>query len=1106
MPLQRLLIANRGEVAIRIARAAAELGIATVAVYSSDDAQSLHVPTADTAHSLAGTGAAAYLDIATMVQAARSQGCDAVHPGYGFLSENAAFAEACEAAGLVFVGPTPAALRLFGDKTRAKELAAQCDVPLAAGTGGPSTLEQVRAFVAKLEHTHGAGSAALLKAVAGGGGRGMRIVHAPEEVDEAYARCASEAQSAFGNGDLYVERLLARARHIEVQIVGDGQGGVTHLWERECSLQRRHQKLVEVAPSPTLAPALRQRLLDAALRMARAAQYRSLGTFEFLVDADDAAGAFIFIESNPRLQVEHTVTEAVTGIDLVQAQLRIAGGTTLTELGLQQQDIPAPRGHAMQLRINMETMAANGSALPASGTLRSFALPGGPGVRVDSFAYAGYRTSTAFDSLLAKLIVHSHAPDYATLVDKAYRALGECHIDGVATNLGFLKNLLCHPQVRANDVTTRFVEQHAGELMAPEASHRRRHIKARPATPGTADDAAPPAVAGPPGCQAVPAPMQGRVVRIAVQEGDRVRAGDPVAVLEAMKVEAQVEACISGIVRQLAVAQGEGVLQGQALLFIEPAEVQAGVAEAVAEADLDAIRADLAEVLARRAMRMDAGRPEAVARRRKTGQRTARENIADLCDTDSFMEYGGLILAQQRKRKSVEELERTSPADGMVSGIGAVNGALFGPERARTMVLAYDYTVFAGTQGFMAHRKKDRMFMLAEQLRIPLVFFTEGGGGRPGDTDYVGAAGLDMRTFWHFGRLSALVPLVGINSGRCFAGNAALLGCCDVVIATQNSNIGMAGPAMIEGGGLGVVRPEDIGPTSVQVPNGVIDILVQDEAEAVRVAKQYLGYFQGDLSDWQCADQRHLRALVPENRMRVYDIRKVLAALADTGSVLELRAGFGAGMLTALVRIEGRPIGVIANNPMHLGGAIDAQAADKCARFLQLCDAFDLPLLTLVDTPGFMVGPESEKSATVRKFARMFNIGANLEVPLFTVALRKGYGLGALAMVGGASTVGAFAVAWPTAEFGPMGLEGAVRLAYRNELAAIADLAARQVRYEELVAHLYQEGKAMNAAAFMEMDEVIDPADTRQWLVHGLRSTPRPARREKKKRPYVDTW
>jgi acetyl-CoA carboxylase carboxyltransferase component len=398
------------------------------------------------------------------------------------------------------------------------------------------------------------------------------------------------------------------------------------------------------------------------------------------------------------------------------------------------------------------------------------------------------------------------------------------------------------------------------------------------------------------------------------------------------------------------------------------------------------------------------------------------------------------------------------------------------------------------------------MFQLAEKQRLPLVFFTEGGGGRPGDTDGLGVSGLDVPAFHYFGRLSGLVPLVGINSGRCFAGNAALLGCCDVVIATRNSNIGMGGPAMIEGGGLGIFRPEEVGPIEVQVPNGVVDIAVADEAEAVRVARKYLSYFQGALREWNCADQRLLRGIIPENRLRIYDVRSVIETLADTGSVLEIRRHFGHGMVTALIRIEGRPIGLIANNPVHLAGAIDSDGADKAARFIQLCDAFDIPLLFLCDTPGIMVGPEIEKTALVRHASRMFVNGANASVPFFTIILRKGYGLGAQAMAGGSFKAPLFTVAWPTGEFGGMGLEGAVKLGYRNDLAAVEDPAERKALFDQMVKRMYAHGKALNSASHFEIDDVIDPIESRKWIVNGLRSAPPPAPRTGKKRPCIDTW
>jgi acetyl-CoA carboxylase carboxyltransferase component len=507
----------------------------------------------------------------------------------------------------------------------------------------------------------------------------------------------------------------------------------------------------------------------------------------------------------------------------------------------------------------------------------------------------------------------------------------------------------------------------------------------------------------------------------------------------------------------------------------------------------------LAEVIARHEVGLDENRPDAVARRRKTGQRTARENVYDLIDEGTLVEYGPTVVAAQRRRRSIDELIAQTPADGLIGGLAKVDGR-------PTVVMSYDYTVLAGTQGAQNHRKKDRLFELAERLRTPVVFFTEGGGGRPGDTDGIGGSGLDTLAFRLFGELSGLVPLVGINSGRCFAGNAAILGCCDVVIATANSNIGMGGPAMVEGGGLGVFKPEEIGPMSVQVPNGVVDIAVADEAEAVAVAKQYLGYFNGARDDWAYGDAVQLRDVVPENRLRVYDVHDAVHALADEGSVLELRPEFGVGMVTALIRVEGRPLGVIANNPMHLAGAIDADGADKAARFMQLCDAHDVPILQLCDTPGIMVGPDAEKTALVRHVSRMFVVGASVTVPTMSIVLRKGYGLGAMTMAAGCFKSPVFTVAWPTGEFGGMGLEGAVRLGYRRELDAIEDDAERERVFNEMVERMYEHGKAINSASYFEIDDVIDPADSRRWIVAALDAAGAPPPRTEKKRPCIDTW
>jgi len=1095
---KKLLVANRGEIAIRIIRAAQDLGIATVAVYARDDADASHATLADESVALDAGGPAAYLDIATLIGVARRLGCGAVHPGYGFLSERADFAQACADAGLVFIGPTPAQLALFGDKARARALAAEHDVPLLPGTAAAGLAELQTFFAAQRARDPRCG--VMLKAVGGGGGRGMRAVREPAALAEAFERCSAEAAAAFGVGAVYAERLVDRARHIEVQVIGDGRQ-VMALGERECTLQRRFQKLVEIAPSPSLNPALREQLTQAALTLARAAAYQSLGTFEFLVDEASADLPFVFIEANPRLQVEHTVTEEVTGVDLVQAQIAIAAGQLLAALGLDPLHPPQPRGFAVQWRINAETLDAAGQARPSSGALTRCELAAGPGVRVDTHARPGLAPSPYYDTLLAKLIVSHRSTHFGDVLRRSQRALGECRLAGLATNLPLLRALAAHEAVHHNAVHTRWLEEEWPALQSQLAAHS-------DASPHPLASAAPAADAAeeeiPDGLLALRAPMAGRVVEFSAAVGDTLVAGAEALVLEAMKMQHGITLPAAACLHALRVAAGDFVVEGQLLLLLRPVESEAVIEQRDSCLDFDYLRPDLQRVLERTGLTLDAARPEAVARRHAAGGRTARENVDDLCDADSFIEYGAFAIAAQKRRRTMDDLVRNTPADGMVTGIGTVNAADFGPERSRCAVMAYDYTVLAGTQGFNNHYKKDRLLALAHRLKLPMVLFAEGGGGRPGDVDAPWVAGLNNHTFSQFAALSGQVPVIGVVHGRCFAGNAALLGCADVIIATEAANIGLGGPAMIEGGGLGVFRPEEIGPAADLNRNGVIDILVPEERAAVAAARQYLSYFQGRMPSWNAADPHALRHLVPENRVRVYDMRAVVHALADTGSVLELRAGFGLGMITALARIEGRPLGIFANNPHHLGGAIDPEAADKAARFMQLCDAHHLPLVSLCDTPGFMVGPEVERQAQVRHACRMFVTAAHLGVPCFTVVVRKGYGLGAQAMAVGGFDAPVFTIAWPTGEFGPMGLEGAVKLGFRKELEAAAPGPERTALYDRLVAQQYANGSAINMATGLEIDAVVDPAETRSWLLRGLDSAARQPRATMAR--FVDCW
>jgi len=599
----------------------------------------------------------------------------------------------------------------------------------------------------------------------------------------------------------------------------------------------------------------------------------------------------------------------------------------------------------------------------------------------------------------------------------------------------------------------------------------------------------------------LPAPVQGSVIAVEVQVGQHVAAGTVLLLLESMKMEVPLEAPCHGRVLSLAVAVGEAVIAGETLLRLQPLaqppERADGAALAAAPVAAGA-RQDLQRLQARRALLADAARPEAMARRHASGLRSARENLADLLDADSFTEYGALAVAAQRSRRELDDLQRNTPADGLICGTGLVQGR-------PVAVLAYDYTVLAGTQGHHNHRKSDRVLDLAARQQLPIVWFAEGGGGRPGDVDSPVVAGLDCSTFGRFAALSGLVPRLGIVAGRCFAGNAAILGCCDLIVAVQGASIGMGGPAMIEGGGLGRVQADAVGPLSVLAPNGVVDRVVANEAEAVLVAKAALSLLTVPLQPAGVSgdDVLGLRTAVPENRNALYDPRRILHTVADAGTLLELRADFGVGVITALARIGGRAVALAASNPRHLGGALDAPACDKLARFMQLADAFGLPLVSFVDSPGFMVGPESEKSAMVRHASRLFVNAAVLRVPVVSVVLRRGYGLGAMALTAGHFHRPVAIAAWPSGEFGAMGLEGAVKLGFRKELEA-APAEQRQALFDRLLAQAIERGHALNLASHLEIDDVIDPAETRAWVQRVLAvacATPLPPRRA-----FIDTW
>ncbi|MCW5659801.1 MAG: hypothetical protein KIT60_19050 [Burkholderiaceae bacterium] len=597
------------------------------------------------------------------------------------------------------------------------------------------------------------------------------------------------------------------------------------------------------------------------------------------------------------------------------------------------------------------------------------------------------------------------------------------------------------------------------------------------------------------------ASVQGAVTAVEADVGSTVARGAVLLRLESMKMEFAVEALTDGVVQAIHVQRGDAVDEGDLLLDLSP--LADGVARVAASARRTEARPELDELHARRALLADTARPDMVRTRHAQGRRTARENIAALFDADSFVEYGAFAVAAQRSRRALDDLQKNTPADGLITGVGLVHAGDFGAERARVAAMAYDYSVLAGTQGHNNHRKSDRLLALAAELKMPFVLFAEGGGGRPGDVDSPSVSGLHCTTFRALAALSGQVPTLGIVEGYCFAGNAALLGSCDYVIATRGSSIGMGGPAMIEGGGLGVVAPEAVGPADVIARAGAIDVMAQNEAQAVHEARRILAWHQGAVADAGAEDQRALRDAIPAGRQAVFDPRSIIRTLADRNSVIELRAEFGLGVVTVLARLGGHPVAIVATNPRHLAGALDVAGCDKLARFMQLADAAGHPLITLVDTPGFMVGPAVEAQGMMRHAGRVFVTAAALRVPVLSVVLRRGFGLGAMAFTAGHFHAPVATAAWPQAEFGPMGLEGAVRLGFRKELAAVQG-AERDALFENLLAGMRERGRALNVASHLELDDVIDPAETRPWLLRVLAA----ARRQTlpPRRAFVDTW
>ncbi|MGZ5939715.1 MAG: carboxyl transferase domain-containing protein [Rhizomicrobium sp.] len=1128
---KRVLIANRGEIAIRIARAASSLGMETVSVYAPVDALSLHTRVTTESYAIGGSTSTdpvrAYLDIESLVLAAKSTDCDCVHPGYGFLSENAAFAKRCIDEGLAFVGPSPETLALFGDKTKARALARSLDIPIVPGSAQTvATTQEAAAMAEKI------GYPVMLKAAAGGGGRGMRTVESGSEMAAAFARCQSEALAAFGNGSVFLEKLVPRPRHVEVQILADRHGNIVHLYERDCSIQIRNQKVIEIAPAPNLDPALRQRMFDETIKLARAAGYVNAGTVEFLVNPE--RGEHYFIECNPRIQVEHTVTEQVTGVDLVEAQFRIAAGATLTELGMSDQAaVPQPNGFAVQARI-----VARGA-----GTLTAYKEPTGPGVRVDSCGYLGYAPPPQFDPMFGKLICQSNSTrSFESALDRTLRVLGDFHISGLPTNLHQLKQILSSPTVRDGNARTTLLAEHP-ELMADSAKSSAAtgplaFLEQQASTLGRGKiahalsnaPAALPSLDIKDGEHGVECPVSGTIVEIAVTTGTAVNVGDTLIVVSAMKMETALTAPVGGVVTSVhAGVSGDNVAAGQVLATIEP-DARAKSGTTPREYGDDSWAPMLADVKALQDIAHSRFAPDSkdpgVVRQRSRGKLTCRERIDLLLDEGSFREVGSLAGFVSYDENG--QIGDFTPANH-VGGWGNISGRT-------SIVCADDFTSRGGHADGAIGAKSRHLDQLSVEFRCPSIRLLDGssGGGsvaamvpqqqKVGETSakessgaitagrprVAGSGGSFLPG--HLG--SSLyaeqlgqVPVVNILLGSVVGIGAAkaVLGHFSVMVR-DIAQLFVAGPPVVSHAMGYDITKEDLGGWHIHCRNGSVDNLAESEGDAMSQAKRFLSYVPSSVyeappvlspnpDDPIDRREEELFTIIPRKRTTTFDMRRAIRLMADKDTFFEVGPLWGTDQIAGFVRFNGYPMGVVASDSRHEnGGALTADGCDKLRRHLDLCDLFHLPVLNLIDNPGFAVGLEHEIAGTIRKGGEWMIAFAQTVVPIFTVIMRRSFGVAgnnfATPREGSSARV-----VWPAADVGGIPPEGGIEAAYKRQLAEAKNPAALRA---EINARIESARGPLGPLNKFQMEEMIDPRDTRrlicEWVVDAYRIVSQPGR------------
>lgn len=1083
----RLLIANRGEIARRIASTAKQRGYTVARIVAADEPTAHIKADFDDLLRLEGRGLNAYLDGASIIESAILGGFGHIHPGYGFLSESAEFADQCTHNRLMLVSPGSAALGLLGNKTEAIRLAASLGFPTIEGTRQGISKEEALAFFKVHAET-----GIVIKAVAGGGGRGMRVVRDANLLEESYDRCASEAERAFGSAEVYAEAYLENTRHIEIQIVGDGEL-VLSLGERDCTIQRRFQKVIEMTPAPNLNPTTLEQIENAAVQIARALKYKGLGTFEFLVDQHRTKNNWAFIEANPRIQVEHTITEESLGVDLVDIQLHIHEGNSLAKLVEQLIAKRLQRKTSIQFRINAERYGGDGRPRRTTGVVTELVIPSLPDIRFDSDLRSGMTISAEFDNLVGKLIATPKSGDHRAAFRLADLALKDFRLEGVETNAEIHRifcgsaddNVFTWNTSSYQSWLENIIGSSAGAPVA-DGLQVTEQVATRPTeSADQAPEGAPQKV------RAIRADQAGRLLRLMVEEGAQVHQGQELYITESMKMEYGAIAPVAGVVLRRLRNEGEFIAEGDEILVIEETYNSGMVLTASDMRGIDDKR--LNSYLTREALVMESFHARAAERGRGHGgdRLSLAEKITRLLGSTEFQEIGRFAYAAQEAKRPLEDLHKRTARDGIALGFGTYTGDSTEAGQSQQIgVLAYDINVLAGTQGLRGHHKTDRFIELLGRSRCPLVAFCEGGGGRPGDTDIDIAGGLHFTTFAEYARLRGTRPIVSIASGYTFAGNAVILGISDLIVATRDSNIGLGGPAMIEGGGLGQVLPSKIGPAEMLARRGVVDLVGHDEASCIALARRCLELlaFRSLVPRAPGLDKDALNKLIMLPSRRAYNPTQIVDGIFDAGSFLEIKPSFGLAAITGLCRLNGLAVGVAVSSSKVHGGAIDADTSEKLISLFDLCQRHQLPIIVLVDCPGFMVGPDAESTGQLKKAAELFVIGSRLTVPKIAVVTRRAFGLGAMAMSFGSLHRADRVLAWPQAQFGAMGIEGGVMLARKRELAAISDPTERKLKLDSYIREEEERGSSLNAAAKIEVDDIVMPGDTRMALTLCLKS------------------